>query len=646
MLPNVFLWLALILVSFEVSAAPGDALIQDAQNAYQAKNEKQLSNDASQLHALNHVLANYADYWLMLLRLNNSDRIVVDEFLKQNHDYPFADKLKLEWLKILAKRQDWPAFYEELANNKYDDLSISCYAIEGRVAGGDSIPLTEGKTLWMSSLDTPSNCEKIFDLMHEAKLLTQDDIWKRFRLAMQSGKLSIAKEAIKREPNLSSSEIKKIERVFQNYKQGLDKKTDLANSYLNQSLYMYALERMALSQLDEAVRLWQESLSDFDAQEQNEMWARLAYQAARKHDPSALGLYAKVKAGELSRDEIAWKVRAALFAKNWPMVLASISEMPLPQQEEEAWKYWRGRAYKELGDTPKANALWVPLSHERSYYGLLADEEIGNQFKDPPSNYQPSDAEIANVTSNPSIERSVALERLGFRWESRVEWWWALRNMDDKQMLAAADFAIRQGWYDLGINTAEKTKMTHNLALRYPLPYRETFANFAKENGLDESWVYGLTRQESRFMTYAKSGVGASGLMQVMPTTASWAAKKLGITRYKRHMEEQMDTNIRLGTFYLRYTLDLMSGQALLATAAYNAGPGRARQWAPKESIEGAIYAETIPINETRLYVQKVLSNACFYDTIIGGKSLSIKQRLGVVAGAGHAKLTQSNLEK
>jgi soluble lytic murein transglycosylase len=250
-------------------------------------------------------------------------------------------------------------------------------------------------------------------------------------------------------------------------------------------------------------------------------------------------------------------------------------------------------------------------------------------------NYVPTEAEVTAVQNQPAIARALELQRLDMRWESRVEWAWATKDYDDRQLIAAAELAMRQSWYDVAINTAEKTKFIHNFVLRYPVPYRETVQNFSKENGLDEAWVYGLTRQESRFVSYAKSGVGASGLMQVMPATAAWIAKKTGFIDYHQSMIHQTDTNIKLGTYYLRYTLDLMSGQAAMATAAYNAGPGNAKHWAPKKSMEGAIYAETIPVSETRQYVQKVMANACFYSHQLGTKALSIKQRLGIIVGDG-----------
>jgi len=224
---------------------------------------------------------------------------------------------------------------------------------------------------------------------------------------------------------------------------------------------------------------------------------------------------------------------------------------------------------------------------------------------------------------------------MDLRWEARTEWNWTTRGFDDMQMIAAAELAARQEWYDIAIITAEKTTLTHDFSLRYPTPYRDLMKSSAREQGLDEAWVYGLTRQESRFIYYAKSGVGASGLMQVMPATAKWIAKRLGLNGYHNSKIGQLDTNIQMGTYYMRHVLDQMDGQPLMATAAYNAGPSRAKRWAASQPMEGAIYAETIPFSETRNYVQKVMGNAYFYAHRLGIKIQTLKQRLGVVAGSG-----------
>ena len=634
------------LVLFGVSPAWGlsaDQTFAHAQNAYQSKNVKVLAEDVSQLHAQNYILAPYADYWLMLITLSTSDKAVVREFLSQYADYPFADRVRGEWLKSLGKRQDWDTFFDELASFKREDLAVSCYVLEGRVKKGDAIALTEGKALWMSTLEQPANCENLYDLMQTSKVLTQDDIWARFRLAMQEGKVALAKTIIQRETSISKAELKLIDTVYQNPQAALEKKNIPFKSHLGRALNLYAIDKLARKKLDDGLNTWAKLMSQFEADEQVYMWGRLAMQAARRHDEQALSLYAKLKNSELDQDEIAWKVRAALLERNWALVLATIDDMQANQQEEQPWLYWKGRAYKAQNVIPKANSIFLPLSREHTFYGLLARDELGDVMAGASINYVPSDAEVQAVKNQPAIQRALELQRLDMRWESRAEWAWATKDYDDKQMLAAAELAIRQSWYDLAISTAEKTKFVHNFVLRYPAPYRETVQAFSKANGLDEAWVYGLTRQESRFVSYAKSGVGASGLMQVMPATAAWIAKKTGFSEYRQNMIHQTETNVKLGTYYLRYTLDLMSGQAAMATAAYNAGPGNARHWAPKKPMEGAIYAETIPILETRQYVQKVMANTCFYSNSLGTKSVSLKQRLGLIIGDGDANASDES---
>ena len=215
------------------------------------------------------------------------------------------------------------------------------------------------------------------------------------------------------------------------------------------------------------------------------------------------------------------------------------------------------------------------------------------------------------------------------------EWSWYLRGMDDRQLLAAAQFARRQGAIDRAIAAAERTQLQHDYTLRYPAPFRDEIGAKAREASLDDAWVYGLMRQESRFVMEARSQVGARGLMQLMPTTARWVARKIGYSDYHPSRVAEIDTNVTLGTSYLKMVLDALDNHPVLASAAYNAGPNRARKWRADRALEGAIYAETIPFNETRDYVKKVMSNATYYAVLFEEKPVSLKARLGVIKPAG-----------
>jgi len=237
----------------------------------------------------------------------------------------------------------------------------------------------------------------------------------------------------------------------------------------------------------------------------------------------------------------------------------------------------------------------------------------------------------------PGIQRALAFSRMNLRTEAQREWSWTTRNFSDAELLAAAEVAKRQGLYDRAINTANRTLSQHDFNLRFLSPHRAALKKVLQQHELDEAWVYGLIRQESRFIADIKSHAGAAGLMQLMPATAEWVAKQLGIANFRQHLVVDVNTNLQLGTYYLKHVLSTLDNQPLLASAAYNAGPGRARRWRDNTvPLEGAIYAETIPFNETRDYVKKVLKNSMYYAKVLdhGHDAPTLKERLGVVRAA------------
>jgi soluble lytic murein transglycosylase len=207
-----------------------------------------------------------------------------------------------------------------------------------------------------------------------------------------------------------------------------------------------------------------------------------------------------------------------------------------------------------------------------------------------------------------------------------------VKGLDDRDLLSASEIAADAQLLDRSINTAERTVLQHDFSRRYPLPHRDALSAAARQWALDEAWMYAIIRQESRFMSEARSRVGATGLMQLMPATARWVARQIPVPAFNTAQLTQPALNVRMGTYYyMRVLGDLRD--PILATAAYNAGPGRAKRWQAPQPLEGAIYAETIPFNETRDYVKKVVANTWFYSHRINGKTASIRQLLGTVPG-------------
>jgi soluble lytic murein transglycosylase len=484
-------------------------------------------------------------------------------------------------------------------------------------------------------------------------------------MALQESKLGLAKSIAVRLPNFDEAEIKLMERinatpelVFEAKPVNTTSSNKSKNKKLNDKitlslktragneLGLFAVDRFARINLDDAIEGYKKSQHLFDEYNRAVAWGRIALHAARRHHPDTLSFYALAEKSQMDKEQLAWQVRAALRVKDWPAVLKGIAALQPSQLQEGVWRYWKARALKEQGKEVEANAIFLQLSRERHYYGWLATDELDSVLGSPDENYTVTENEVSAIASLPAIKRVLELQRLDMRWEAKSEWLWVTRQFDDKQLLAAAEYAARQKWYDISISTADNTKKIHDYNLRYPTPYRDLMRVSAKTENVDEAWVYGLTRQESRFMHYAKSGVGASGLMQLMPATAKWVAKRLGLDGFNQSMIHTVSTNIELGTHYMRHTLDVLGGQAVMATAAYNAGPSRAKRWMANEPLEGAIYMETIPFSETRNYVQKVMANAHFYAPRLGAPMQTLKSRLGVIPAKGTSEVVAKETDE
>jgi soluble lytic murein transglycosylase len=387
-----------------------------------------------------------------------------------------------------------------------------------------------------------------------------------------------------------------------------------------------------------AYRDFLQASSRYSKENQAVAWGVIGQFLAKKLDPNADDAYRLQQ--DLGYNELLsvesqeWKVRAGLRAKDWPLVKNAIDGMnPVVRSKDPAWTYWYGRALKAEGQDAKAKDSFEMIADQYNFYGQLAREELGKS-NHAPARTKVTEQEIDVMANRKGFIRGERLYAMNLRFEGNREWNWELRNMTDKQLLAAAEYAKRINLYDRVVNTADRTKQEHDFSLRYPTPYRDELSPIARQIDLNLAWAYGLIRQESRFIINASSSVGASGLMQVMPNTAKYVAKKIGMTNYTNDKLSDTNTNLTLGSNYLNMVLVDLDGSWVLASAAYNAGPSRSKAWREKltSPTEGAIFAETIPFNETRTYVKNVLSNANYYSSVMNGQVQSLKQRLGVIA--------------
>ena len=331
-----------------------------------------------------------------------------------------------------------------------------------------------------------------------------------------------------------------------------------------------------------------------------------------------------------------WLARAALAEQHWTQLDTIIRAMEPALRNSPTWTYWHGRAQQALGHPKTASHAFQTLATRHDYYGKLAREELGRPHRtvDTGTLAPVSEALIRAVENNDGIRQAMAFYQLGLRGEGNREWNFQMRGRNPEQLRAAATWAARHGLLDRAINTDERIVTSQaSPHLRFPTPFAEQLLTITQQQAIDPAWVYGLIRQESRFVMSARSSVGASGLMQIMPATAKWVARQMGNTSYQPDQLNNLDTNLTFGSYYLKRALDDLNGSSVLATAGYNAGPRRAHAWRAslRQPMEGAIFTELIPFTETRGYVKAVLSNTVDYATLFSGQPQSLKRWLATI---------------
>ena len=573
----------------------------------------------------------YADYYLLSRQLDKVDAIAVVTFLQKYPDTWLVEKLRGEWLLLLAKRQDWTNYRHFYNGLLRPEPEHKCYNYSARIKTDDKAAAEEARSeFWFITKDLPTPCDELLLLLQQTTVLTQDDYLLRFRLALQNGNTGLARVlAGKLGIDVPPKLIEQMAKNPQKYLTRPDVETAMGHE-----LYLAALHRYVRQDLNQALTYWQSVQKRFNSDDRPYGWRLLALVAVKKLDNRAIDWF-KLSEGTYWPDEDReWAIRSAIRVQQWGDVLAFINRLSADKQQERVWKYWRARSMEGNAEKAKiVQAIYNGLAVDDDYYGLLARDRLGSRITTQPKIYVVTEQDKQLSQQHLGLQRALALYTLDLRTEAVREWNWSLRNADDKLLLAAAEQAANVRWYDRAIYAADRTKQLHSYSLRYLTPYKEITRGYAQELGVDPAWVYGLIRQESRFITNAKSTVGAGGLMQLMPKTAQWVANRLKVP-YHAGMVNEVGMNVRLGTYYIGHVFQQLGNQPVLATAGYNAGPSRARQWQASTPLPVDVYTETIPFLETRDYVKKVMTNAVHYGLGFEQGSQSITERMGKVIPA------------
>ncbi|NVO04907.1 MAG: lytic transglycosylase domain-containing protein [Rhodoferax sp.] len=614
-----------------------DEAITDMAQAYKARDRKRLSSLLPQVRG--YILEPWGAYWELSARLDEASPAEVQDFFSRYSGTYQEDKLRTEWLLQLGRNRDWAAFNREFPKYRMnDDKSVRCYSLlTEHLANATDVNAAVLQT-WFSLKDADEGCAAAAEQLVKDHSIQPATVWPRARLGFENDRLRVATQAV---GILNDGWTKAVAEIYASPAKYLnDKLTALRPK--TRELVSLAIIRLAYQDPDAAATevnhlRWKAQLTQ---EERSWIWGVIGKRAAMKLSTDAVGYFAQGQFSQMHEDHLAWAVRAALRAGKWKMVHEAIAAMPPAMAAEPVWVYWHARAQLALADSEAARAeglsLLQGIAGVRGFYEQLALEELGQRISVPERPEPLTQAERDTARSNAGLTRALYAIQIGLRQEGVREWNYSTNlhvrgGLEDRDLLAAAERACLAEVWDRCINTSDRTKNVMDFEQRFPMPFRTSVLARTKQIGLEAAYVYGLIRQESRFIMDARSGVGASGLMQVMPATAKWTAKKIGLSDFQPYQISDRDTNIAIGTGYLKLLLDSFGGSMPMAAAAYNAGPGRPRSWRNGPVLEAAIWAENVPFNETRDYVKKVLSNTTNYAALITGQPQSLKARLGMV---------------
>ena len=629
--------------------SPLDQAFLGAREAARLGDRERLANAAVRL--ADHPLAVYLDYWQLLERIRAGEpRAAADvaQFMQRHADTYLADRLRFDWALALANRGDYAGLEREAAQLVTgwwtDEPQLRCYLALSRyrkaTAQQAEVVARDARRVLANTKESAGDgCVALTEaLLADGRI----SVWERVRALVEQNQLDTAKRIGARalDPNGRPVDQKMLV-------QAIDRPAAWLTAHerrvteVQRELAIVAIVRLARDNPQDAAEYAGALHLLLTPEQRGVVWGRIGHMAALRLMREANDWYRRggeqvgVGPDAVRADEVLeWQVRSALRANDWKTVKAAIDRMPPALRDDPAWIYWYGRALSQAGRPAEAADHFARIAQQFHFYGQLAAEELGQPITLPPRAEAPTAEEIAPFESNAGFRRAFKFYELGLRIDGNREWNWQMRGLNDRQLLAAAEFARKRGVLDRMISTSDRTKNEFDFAQRFPAPFRDSLMQYSAPLGLDENWIYGLIRQESRFIMDARSSVGASGLMQLMPATARYVAKRLNLPNFTPTRVNELDVNLQLGTGYLKMVLDDLDGQPILATAAYNAGPGRPRAWRSTltRPVEGAVFAETIPFNETRDYVKKVMSNSVYYSALFEEKTPSLKARLGTIS--------------
>lgn len=575
-----------------------------------------------------------AVYYRALLSGARQDDDEIQAFLQEYGKLKPARELRYHYALQLAA-QDRMDDYLRIYQNNFADLGIAKLDCLGVLAelriGPDQDALRRAERLWLVGTSQAKECDPVFDYLKAHGLLGEETIERRYHLAIEARQFGLARYLSKPlDPSFGEEAGRWL--AAQNKSEIFIKSHgDRDDSQSHRDQLVFAVEQIAYQDPRLASELWKSIRTKFafSSQQVTSLNRHIALWSARRHLPDAYQYLRRLPDNAADTEVRRWQTRTSLRAQNWKNVIRGIDAMESDEQSAEQWQYWRAYALLQIGRNDEAESGFLRLAGERSYYGFLAADQMQRNYEFSHADIPVDEMTIENLATKPTFIRARELFYAGLEGRGRSEWDAALTDLTADEQTQAAILAQRWGWHSRAITTAAVTGHLDDLRIRFPTPYRNSFAQFSSAAEVRPSWAYGVARSESLFMRDVRSSAGAIGLMQLMPATGRSTAREIDYPYAGRATLTDPTSNIRLGTYYLRKMYDRFDQNLVLATAAYNAGPQNVEDWLPASgALDARIWIENIPYDETRQYVRRVMETNVIFNWRLNGNVRRLSDEL------------------
>ncbi|HEX4499655.1 MAG TPA: murein transglycosylase [Scandinavium sp.] len=567
----------------------------------------------------------YLEYRQLTDDLMNEPAISVTQFVQANPTLPPARTLKNRFVNELARREDWRGLLA-FSPDKPATVEAQCNYYYAKYSVGQTQDAWAGaKDLWLTGKNRPNACDKLFSAWRASG--TQDPLayLERIRLAMQAGNTRLVTALASQMPSDYETISAAVVSLANNPNSVLSFAQTTGATDFTRQMAAVAFSSVARQDVENARLLIPQLVQ---AQKLNEE------QTQELRDTVAW----RLMGSDVTDEQASWRDDAIMRSNSTSLVERRVrmaigngdrhglntwlARLPMDAKDKDEWRYWQADLLMERGRDQEAKDILHSLMQERGFYPMVAAQRLGEDYS---IRVEKPEGTVAPLLVNgPEMARVRELMYWNFDNSARNEWANLVSSRTRNEQAQLAKYAFDQDWWDLSVQATISGKLWNNLEERFPLAYKDLFVRYTSDKGISKSYAMAIARQESAWNPKVRSPVGATGLMQIMPGTATHTVKMFSIPGYNSASQLlDPETNINIGTSYLQYVYQQFGNNRIYASAAYNAGPGRVKTWQGNSAgkIDAAAFVESIPFSETRGYVKNVLAYDAYYRYFMGDKT-------------------------